>query len=116
MAQGANPCLPAPIFYTEGMKIVAIIGLSLVLIFIGWNVYGFVKEEHDLSAALASVQSRLTKAQSDEANLEAEKAYLANPVNLEKEFRARFNYKNPGEQMIIIVPLGSTTVSTSVSD
>ncbi len=98
------------------MKIAAIIGLALVLVFVGVNVYSFVKEQRDLGAALADVQARLTKAQSDEANLEAEKQYLANPVNLEKELRARFNYKNPGEKMIIIVPLGSTTVSTSVSD
>jgi cell division protein FtsB len=98
------------------MKIAAIIGLSLVLIFIGVNVYTFTKQEHDLSANLANVQSQLTKAQSDEASLESEEQYLANPVNLEKELRSRFNYVNPGEKMIIIVPLGSTTASTSVSD
>jgi hypothetical protein len=99
------------------MKIVAIIGLSLVLIFLGVNVYSFVKQENSLGASLADVQARLTKAQADETSLQAEKQYLANPVNLEKELRARFNYKNAGEKMIIIVPLGaSSTTSTAVSD
>ena len=97
-------------------KIAAIVGLSLILIFLGVNVYSFVKQENELGANLADVQARLTKAQTDEANLQAEKQYLANPVNLEKELRGRFNYTSPGEKMIIIVPLGSTTVSTSVSD
>jgi hypothetical protein len=99
------------------MKIAAIIGLSLVLIFLGVNVYSFVKQEHEMGASLADVQARLTKAQADESSLQSEKEYLANPVNLEKELRARFNYKNPGEKMIIIVPLGtSSTTSTAVSD
>lgn len=99
------------------MKIAAIVGLSLVLIFLGVNIYSFVKQENELGTNLADIQTRLTKAQVDEANLQAEKQYLANPVNLEKELRARFNYKNPGEKMIIIVPLGVTsTTSTAVSD
>ena len=99
------------------MKIAAIVGLSLVLIFLGVNVYAFVRQEYSLGASLADVQTRLTKAQADEASLQAEKQYLANPVNLEKELRARFNYTNPGEKMIIIVPIGtSSTTSTSVSD
>jgi cell division protein FtsB len=103
--------------YTNGMKIAAIIGLSLVLIFLGVNIYSFVKQENALGNNLSDVQARLTKAQADEANLQAEKQYLANPANLEKELRARFNYKNPGEKMIIIVPLGVTsTNATSVSD
>ena len=99
------------------MKIAAIIGLSLVLIFLGVNVYSFVKQEHEMGASLADVEARLTKAQADETNIQSEKQYLANPVNLEKELRARFNYKDPGEKMIIIVPLGtSSTTSTAVSD
>ena len=103
--------------YTGDMKIAAIVGLSLVLIFLGVNVYAFVRQEYSLGASLADVQTRLTKAQADEASLQAEKQYLANPVNLEKELRARFNYTNPGEKMIIIVPIGTTsTTSTAVSD
>jgi len=99
------------------MKIAAIVGLSLVLVFLGVNVYSFVKQENSLGTSLADVQARLTKAQADETSLQAEKQYLANPVNLEKELRARFNYKLPGEKMVIIVPTGVTsTTSTAVSD
>ena len=41
---------------------------------------------------------------------------IAAEMNLEKELRARFNYKKPGETMIIIVPEPSSTASTSGSD
>jgi cell division protein FtsB len=96
------------------MKIAGAIALSVILIFLGIKVFGFVAQERDLSKNLADIQTRLTKAQNDEADLEAESKYLANPLNLEKELRARFNYKKPGEKMIIIVPSQATgTTSTA---
>ncbi len=98
------------------MKIAAIVVLAILLVFLGVQIYSFVRQSGQLSTAFADVQARLAKAKTDEANLADEKQYLANPANLEKELRARFNYKNPGESMIIIVPLGTSTASTSVSD
>ena len=99
----------------NGLKITGSVLLFLLLIFIGVHVYGFVVEEHELSADLADVQEKLTKAQTDAANLQEESQYLANPLNLEKELRARFNYKKSGETMIIIVPSGTSTASTTTS-
>jgi hypothetical protein len=74
------------------MKIAAIVILLLLLIFLGVQIYSFVKQEHELSGDLSDIQSRLTKAQTDEANLQEENDYLANSSNLEKELRGRFNY------------------------
>jgi hypothetical protein len=51
----------------------------------------------------------LAAAQTQEADLNEETQFLSNPVNLEKEFRSDFNYKKPGETMIIIVPSGTST-------
>lgn len=99
------------------MKIAAIVVLSIVIVFLGIQVFSFVKQANQLSDDFASIQARLTKAKADQANLEEEKQYLANPVNLEKELRSRFNYVNPGEKMVIIVPNGNSPASsTSVSD
>jgi cell division protein FtsB len=78
--------------------------IFIVLVFVGWQAFGFWRQEKSLNANLSDVESRLAAAQSDEANLQAETQYLANPANLEKELRAQFNYKKPGETMIIIVP------------
>jgi cell division protein FtsB len=98
------------------MKIAAIVVLSILLIFLGIHLYGFISQEHQLSNQLSDVQTNLSKAQTEETSLQQENAYLSDPVNLEKELRGRFNYINPGEKMVIIVPLGSSTASTSVSD
>ena len=94
------------------MKIAAIILVSLVILFIGVRVFGFVAEERQLGHDLADIETRLTAAQTDEADLKSEAQYLANPINLEKELRARFNFKKPGEKMIIIVPPQTSTAPT----
>lgn len=97
------------------LKIVGAALLSLLLIFIGVKVFSFVVEEHGLASDLQSIESRLTKAKTDEADLQAEDQYLANPLNLEKELRARFNYKKPGETMIIIVPPQTTSTTSTAT-
>lgn len=98
------------------MKIAAAILLLIGLVLVGVRVYSFFGEERQLNHDLADIEARLMKAKIDEANLEAETRYLANPANLEKELRARFNYKKPGEKMIIIVPSLNMATSTSASD
>jgi cell division protein FtsB len=95
------------------MKLLAIAGLSILLILISIQIVTFLRQENTLSQTLAATSARLAKTQSDETNLSEEIQYLANPANLEKELRAQFNYKNPGETMLIIVPAQSSTASSS---
>jgi cell division protein FtsB len=94
------------------MKIASIVVLSVFLILIGVQVYSFVTQEWSLGGQLADVQQNLAKAQTQETSLQEENQYLSNPANLEKELRARFNYKKPGETMVIIVPDATSTTST----
>lgn len=94
-------------------KIAGAILLVIVTIFVGNRIWTFFVEEKQLSSDLSDIQTRLTQAKSDEASLEANAQYLADPVNLEKELRARFNYKKPGETMIVIVPPASSTATSS---
>jgi cell division protein FtsB len=91
------------------MKIAFAAFLSIVVIFLVWNIIGFIGQERSLNQNLSDVQNRLAAAESQEADLEAQMQYLSNPANLEKELRAQFNYKKPGETMIIIVPEQSST-------
>jgi cell division protein FtsL len=86
------------------MKLASAILIFIVLIFIGVQIFSFLNEQRDLNQNLADVQTRLTQAKADEADLQAETQYLSNPANIEKELRSQFNYKKPGETMVIIVP------------
>ena len=97
------------------MKIFAIVALGILLVFVGIQIFSFIKEEHSLGQTLSDIQGKLNDAKSQELSLSNEVQYLANPMNLEKELRARFNYKKPGETMMIIVT-SSTAASASSSD
>jgi hypothetical protein len=91
------------------MKLAFAIGVFIIVVLIGVQVFSFLGEQRTLSQNLSDVESRLTAAKLQEANLQEETQYLSNPVNLEKELRAQFNYKNPGETMVIIVPAQTST-------
>ena len=95
------------------MKIALAIVLSMVLIFLGFQLSAFLGQQRELSKNLSDVQNQLAEAQSQEADLQEETQYLANPVNLEKELRSEFNYTKPGETMIIIVAPQSSTASST---
>ena len=101
------------LWYSVEMKLALAIVLFIVLVFVGVRVFEFIGQERSLDQSLSQVQTRLLAAQAQEADLQAETQYLSNPVNLEKEFRASFNYKKPGETMIIIVPNQTTSTATS---
>jgi len=95
------------------MKLLLAVALAVVLILLGMRIFSFIKQDQQLSQTLSETQARLEKAQADEANLSAELQYLENPENLQKELRAQFNYKKPGETMMIIVPGASSTAASS---
>ncbi|MBI4085357.1 MAG: hypothetical protein HY432_02535 [Candidatus Liptonbacteria bacterium] len=91
------------------MKIAATIFLSLILIVLGNQIRFFSAKNTENETRYAQVKKELEEARRDYGKVEANFSYYTNPNNLEKELRARFNYKLPGEKMIIIVPESSST-------
>jgi peptidoglycan hydrolase CwlO-like protein len=98
---------------SQPVKIILAILLALFLIFIGAHVFSFFSEQNDLSKNLSEANVRLSQAEQQEADLQNQTQYLTNQANLEKELRAEFNYKKPGETMIIIVPQQGTSSASS---
>jgi cell division protein FtsL len=95
------------------MKLVAAITLSLLILIVGFQVISFARSIYKSQANLSLLEEKLKKTEIDTEALRAELRYLANPSNLEKELRSRFNYRNPEEKMIVIVPRGSSGATTS---
>lgn len=95
------------------MKAFLAVALSIVLILLGMRIFSFIKEQRQLSQTLVETQARLQKAQADEANLSAQLKYLQDPANLQKELRGQFNYKKPGETMLILVPAQTSTATST---
>lgn len=86
------------------MKIVIAGILGIALLFLAFQIYSFSRKAGVIEADRAALQAQIQAAQKDRAALQAEEQYSKQEENLEKELRARFNYKAPGEKMIIVVP------------
>jgi len=91
------------------MKLAFAIGLFIVVVLVGFQIVSFLEQKHALTQNMADISAKLAAAKLQEADLQEEAKYLSNPANLEKELRTQFNYKKPGETMIIIVPKTSST-------
>ena len=57
-----------------------------------------------LKAEFSLLSEKVENLKKENSLLQADLEYFKEPANLEKELRNRFNYKSPGEKMIIVVP------------
>ncbi|HTY39664.1 MAG TPA: septum formation initiator family protein [Candidatus Paceibacterota bacterium] len=92
--------------------LVGILGILLILLVS--QIWYFYERGKTDAKAYAELQQELTAAQAENASLKADLEYYQHPENLEKELRARFNYKAKGETMLVLVPpAGSTSTPTT---
>jgi cell division protein FtsB len=98
------------------MKFGKIVIIAALLLFVGLVIYEVAEFSHmrvALQSEFQATETKLEAAKNENAELSQELEYYSRPENLEKELRARFNYKKPGESMIIVVPTGPTSTSSS---
>jgi len=91
------------------MRNAVIAFLLLVLIFFGLQIHSLYLQNSGAAVIYNQTKQELFKAKEDALKISSDLNYFLNPVNLEKELRARFNYKLPDEKLIIIVPKTSTS-------
>lgn len=78
--------------------------LSLLVTLLFVQVYGLYSKKVALKNNFVKINNELVKLTEENQNLTADLEYFADPRNLAKEFRSKFNYKKPGEKLIIVVP------------
>ena len=91
------------------MKIFAVIALAILLIFLGAQIFSFWRDGNISVEKLKAAQAKTDSAEKDVQKLKADLDYLSQSENLEKEIRARFNYRGEGEKLLIIVPRSSSS-------
>ncbi|MBI2888834.1 MAG: hypothetical protein HYY10_02835 [Candidatus Liptonbacteria bacterium] len=96
------------------MRIAAILALVLVIAVIGFEIRRFFVEGNIAQQSLKGIEAKFDKAKSESAALEANLKYFTQPENLEKEMRARFNYRSAGEKLLILVPKEPTSTEDFV--
>ena len=78
--------------------------LLLVVLALMWQLYQLFLQNRKLGETLSSIEDRVNNFSKENLQFQADLEYFLNPENLEKELRSRFNYKKPGEKLIIVVP------------
>lgn len=80
--------------------------LILLVIFgvLSFQLYRLYQQENQLSGDLEKTQKQLGSLEEENKKLQADINYFMDPENLAKELKSKFDYKRPGEQMMIIIP------------
>lgn len=80
--------------------IILIIILSALLV----QIYFIFNEKNQLRGKFESLSAKGNNLIEENNKIKSDMEYFSNKDNLEKELRSKFNYKNIGEKMMIIVP------------
>ena len=83
-----------------------VIYLVFILFFvaIAFKTYSLDVVRRDLKREMATVVQEVELVEDDNSRLNEQIDYFSEPRNLEKELRARFNYRLPFEKLIIVIP------------
>ncbi len=87
------------------------LGLLLFIGLIGTRTWGLISELSAVRAARHELEDKREVLEARHGDLENQAQYVKDPDNLETELRSRFNYKKPGENVIVVVPPQGTEES-----
>ena len=95
------------------MQKVVTYAISLIIIvYLGVQTYNIQKQRIELGNEFGEVRAEEQELIQDQERLGEQVEYFSDPHNLEKELRARFNYRLPNEKLIIVVPEKEDATST----
>ncbi len=85
-------------------KIIISVMLFLFLVFVSVQIYIYSGKLKAARVSYEAAEAKLATTETDHDKLEKDYAYYLDPVNLVKELKARFNYREAGEKSLILVP------------
>lgn len=89
------------------MNIKRLITIGLLIVAVGFfwvEIFLTMRESKVLATKNEDLMAKLEALAIDKNSIQKDINYYSNPSNLEKLLREKFNYKKPGEGMIIVVP------------
>ncbi len=86
------------------MKIIIAIAITAVIAMVLTYAYFSFQERQELKENLSGLNFEAEALTKENENLQSEIEYFSEPENLEKELKTKFNYRKPGEKMMIVVP------------
>ena len=85
-------------------KLLIYFAFFVVFAIMGYQIYTTEKTRQALSNDLSNTNLEYQALVKDNAKLNDKIQYFSDSRNLEKEARAKLNYKVPGEKLIIVAP------------
>ena len=78
--------------------------LTIVIVVLAFQVSKIRNERISAEKQLKNIQTQKESIESENQKLKADISYFSFLENLEKEAKAQFNFIQPGEKLIIVVP------------
>ncbi len=97
------------------MKLAVVIVLSVLLLALLAQIFTFWGREQKAKQDFSDFKMKLDQAKIDQGKYQEELNYYTNPANIEKELRARFNYRAPDEKLLILVPRPTSSTPSSTT-
>ncbi|OGZ04566.1 MAG: hypothetical protein A2604_01485 [Candidatus Liptonbacteria bacterium RIFOXYD1_FULL_36_11] len=83
-------------------KIIVIFILIVLIFAVGYGVTVDYFEFGKGDGSFKAIEAQVLKLRQENKGMEKDLNYYSNPYNLEKEIKSRYNYKVPGEKMLVI--------------
>ena len=85
-------------------KYITIAILAVIIVFVSIKAFGLFGKGRDMGDQLQASKEKMELLSRENEDLQAQLNYFSHEGNLEKELRAKFNYKRPDEKIMIITP------------
>lgn len=78
--------------------------LAIIIAVVSVQTVRLFGKERDMGKQLQTSKEKMEALSTENTELQAQIDYVSHDENLEKELRAKFNYKKPDERVMIITP------------
>lgn len=95
---------------TNWWKIIAVGGAVVV---VGTGVYTLRQKRATIDLEVANLKAKYEELRREEKMVQEKIEYYESPENRLKEAKSQFNYREPGEQLLILVPKQTPQASSS---
>ena len=86
------------------MRFLKILVLVVIIGLLSWGLFNLEKQSRNLEVKVNNLEINAEALNKDNQKLNEDIEYFGNPENLLKEVKSLFNYRQPGESLIKIIP------------
>jgi len=86
------------------LRFLKILVLSFAIIFLSWGLFNLNRQSRHLKTKINDLEATTESISKENQNFKKNIEYYSHPENLLKELKSLFNYRQPEEKLIIIIP------------